>query len=138
MKIVPGGTYMRARYLAGMALLAVIVAPAISLAASQEDIADVRCLAVAFRISQLPAAEQKSGGVLMAIYYLGRLDGRAPDRDIEELIIDQITKMTNDDYRTEAVRCGNSLTEKGRKITQLGEDLSRREKQLQQPPVPTS
>jgi hypothetical protein len=131
---------MRDHYLVTLILAAalVLVAPAASRAASEVDIADVRCVAVAFRISELPAPVQKSSGLLMAVYYLGRLDGRAPERDIEDLIFEQITKMTNEDYRAEAVRCGNTLTEKGRKITQMGENLSRRGQQLQKPPAPSS
>jgi hypothetical protein len=129
---------MRTGYFAGLVLLTVLMSPKNSQAASQEEIADIRCVVVAFRVSQLPAAEQKSGGLLMALYYLGRLDGRAPDRDIEQEIIEQVAIMTNEDFRTEAVRCGNSLTEKGKKLTQMGEDLKRRGEQLQQTPAPAS
>ncbi len=112
---------MRGSYWAGLLLLTVLVSPAKSLAQNQEDIADVRCVAVALRMTEMPAAEQKSTGLMMAIFYLGRLDGRTPSLDIEELIFEQIGKMTNADYSGEAIRCGKSLSDKGRKITQIGQ-----------------
>jgi hypothetical protein len=128
---------MRASYLASLVLLTMLVSPTKLLAQNADNIADIRCVAVALRLAELPAAAQKSSGLLMAIYYLGRIDGRAPTLDIEELIFEQISKMTGADYSAEATRCGKDLIEKGQKITQLGQDLTKRGRQLQQTPAPT-
>jgi hypothetical protein len=132
------GNFMRGSYWATLILLTMLVAPAKSLAQNEENIADIRCVAVAIRLAAMPAAEQKSSGLLMAIYYLGRLDGRAPNLDIEGIILEQISKMSQADYGAEATRCGKELAEKGQKITQLGQDLSQRGQQLQQTPAPTT
>jgi|HubBroStandDraft_5_1064220.scaffolds.fasta_scaffold23435_4 hypothetical protein len=127
---------MRSSCLASLFLLTMLVSSAKSLAQNQEDVADVRCVAVALRMTEMPAAEQKSSGLMMALYYVGRLDGRAPNLDIEELIIQQIGKMTNADYSSEAIRCGKSLSEKGQKMTQIGQKLGQLGRLPQQTPVP--
>jgi hypothetical protein len=129
---------MRGSYLVSLLLLAVLVSPAKSLAQNQEDIADVRCVAVALRMTEMPAAEQKSTGLMMAVFYLGRLDGRTPNLDIEQSIFEQIGKMTNADYSGEAIRCGKRLSEEGRKITQISKNLGQLGRTPQQTPVPTN
>lgn len=62
---------------------------------------------------------------------IGRLDGREPGRDIENLVVQQVTSMTNTDYAHEAVRCGSSLTTKGQRIIRIGQDLVKRGKEMQ-------
>lgn len=71
---------------------------------------------------------------MLALYYLGRLDGRDPKLDVEKLIIEQVKTMTNADYSSEAVRCGNSLTTKGQQITRIGRDLIKRGQETQKVP----
>jgi hypothetical protein len=61
---------------------------------------------------------------MLAFYYIGRLDGRAPKLDIEGLMAQEIRRMTPADYDSEAKRCGNGLAEKGREITEIGKRLA--------------
>ena len=63
----------------------------------------------------------------MTWYYIGRLDGRMPKLDIEKLVIDETSKMTEEDYASEAKRCGDSLAQEGQKVTKIGQDLIERE-----------
>jgi hypothetical protein len=88
-----------------------------------ENIADIRCVAVGIRLAELPDSHQKSTGTLLVLYYIGRLDGRAPSLDIEKLLAEQISKMNDSDYNAEATRCGRWLTVKGEQITHIGEDM---------------
>jgi hypothetical protein len=37
---------------------------------------------------------------------------------------DTIAAMTESDYRTEGMRCGNHLTEKGQEIARIGKDIA--------------
>jgi hypothetical protein len=52
------------------------------------------------------------------------------------LIVDQVGKMDEATFRTEATRCGNGLTEKGQQLTRIGQDLIKRGQQLQQGSAP--
>lgn len=103
-------------------------------AADPQTIADVRCALVGFRIGQAADSAVRSSGIMLALYYLGRLDGRDPKLDVEKLIIEQVKTMTNADYSSEAVRCGNSLTTKGQQITRIGRDLIKRGQETQKVP----
>lgn len=85
--------------------------------------ADVRCVAVGLRAGELPDSRQKSTGLLMALYFIGRLDGRNPKLDLQTLVIAQLAKMSSADFDSEAVRCGNDLTTKGQQITKIGQAL---------------
>ena len=90
-----------------------------------ESIADVRCVAVGVRSAEKPDSRQKSTGTLLVLYYIGRVDGRDPSLDIEKALTEQIGKMTDADYASEAVRCSKILTEKGAQITHIGEAMQK-------------
>lgn len=88
-----------------------------------DTVADLRCVAVGIRSAELPDSRQKSTGLLMALYYIGRLDGRDPKIDLEPLLAAQLARMTATDFTAEAARCGASLTTKGAQISRIGQDL---------------
>jgi len=91
------------------------------------DIAgDVRCLVVGMKISALTDATYKSAGMMISMYYFGRLDAHVPKLDIEDLIVKEVTTMTQSDFGSEAKRCGGNLTTKGQEMTKIGEDLIER------------
>jgi hypothetical protein len=96
-----------------------------------ETIADVRCVIVGIRFAGMTDAAQHSAGMVLSMYYIGRLDGRAPKLDIEELIIKEVSAMTESDYGSEAKRCGGSLTAKGQEVTRIGKDILERGQQMQ-------
>jgi hypothetical protein len=98
-----------------------------------DSTADVRCILVGFRLGQMPDQTQRSSGMMLALYYIGRLDGREPQLDIEKLVVEQLASMTSADYASEAVRCGNSLTTKGQQITRIGQNLIKRGQAMQKP-----
>lgn len=79
-------------------------------------------------------ASQKAAGLMLDLYYLGRLDGRDPHFDLENAIVAQLAKMTQADYAADARRCGRSLQAKGRQITMIGKDLIRRGHAMQKKP----
>ena len=55
-------------------------------ATDHEVLADARCVVVAMKMATLNNPQQRSTGVMLAIYYLGRLDGRSLHTDTERLI----------------------------------------------------
>lgn len=95
-------------------------------AANRYALSDVRCVVVGLRMVEMPASQQRTAGMMLAIYYLGRLDGRAPDAEVEGLIEREAEKMTAAEFRSNAVRCGNALTLKGQEIQRIGAELSRK------------
>lgn len=97
------------------------------------NIADIRCVVVGMRLSGMASSPDQSRGILLTLYYMGRLDGRVPQLDIEDLLIEESSKMTNSDYAAEAKRCGAGLAEKGQQITKVGTDLIERGKKTVQP-----
>ncbi len=109
-----------------------VLAGALTLSSAQapaqdaETIADVRCLIVGMKFAGMAEPTQHSAGMMLSMYYIGRLDGRVPKLDIEELMIKEISTMTTSDYGSEAKRCGAGLTDKGQEITRIGKDMVER------------
>jgi hypothetical protein len=102
---------------------ALTLVPLHAMAQDAATVADLRCVAVGIRSAELPDSRQKSTGLLMALYFIGRLDGRDPKLDLEALLSEQLSKMTAADFTAEAARCGSSLASKGAQITHVGQDL---------------
>ena len=105
-------------------LTAVLIVPQ-GFAQDADSLADIRCVAVGMHFAEAPDSHQKSTGTLLVLYYMGRLDGRAPSLEIEKLLAAQIDKMTASDYNTEATRCSQNLSAKGAQIKQLGEQMQK-------------
>ncbi|MGC1458362.1 MAG: hypothetical protein WA825_08815 [Steroidobacteraceae bacterium] len=110
-------------------LAAVAVVPVSGLAQDADNLADIRCVAVGMHLAEAPDSHQKSTGTLLVLYYMGRLDGRAPSLEIQKLLAEQIDKMTASDYSSEAMRCSQILSAKGAQIKQLGEQMQKHFKQ---------
>jgi hypothetical protein len=102
---------------------ALTLLPLQAMAQDADTVADLRCVAVGIRSAALPDSHQKSAGLLMALHFIGRVDGRDPTIDLEARLSEQLSKMTAADFTTEAARCGNTLSSKGAQITRLGQDL---------------
>lgn len=94
-------------------------------AADRQTVADVHCVVVAMHMATLSTPRQRSAGVMIATYYLGRLDGRSPHLDIERLIEEEAKKMTPTQLQSDAVRCGRALREKGQEMVRISADLSK-------------
>jgi hypothetical protein len=87
------------------------------------SIDDVRCVAVGIKLAGMANSPQQTPGMMITMYYLGRLEARLSKIAIEKLIVDQIPKMSAADYENEAKRCGTILTEKGLQIRQIGNEV---------------
>jgi hypothetical protein len=99
-------------------------------ALDDDTIADVRCIVVGMRFSGLTDPNLKSAGTMLGLYYVGRIEGRTPKLDIEELLVSEAVKMTSADYGSEAQRCGGSLALKGQELTKIGNDLLKRAQEM--------
>jgi hypothetical protein len=92
---------------------------------------DVRCLVVGSKFAGLGDA-YKSAGMMITIYYFGRLDAHIPKLDVGDLVVKEATAMTPEDFRSEAKRCGNTFAVKGQELTQIGKDLIQRSQKMHQ------
>ncbi|HTC51394.1 MAG TPA: hypothetical protein VK700_05615 [Steroidobacteraceae bacterium] len=120
-------------------ILAASAGPSLVYAAPAQDpetAADVRCIAVGFRMAQADNPQVKSAGQLLTLYYLGRLEGHTTQGNVEDLIIEQVTKMDEPAFHSEATRCGSGLTAKGQQLTKISQDLAKLGQQLQPSSAP--
>ena len=89
---------------------------------------DVKCLAVSLSMSSSQDQDVQSVGLLSTMYWLGRLDGRSPDLDIEKQITDAAGAMKPADMQAEAARCAAALKTRGEILNKMGEDRRQRER----------
>jgi hypothetical protein len=110
-------------------VLAIPLFSAKSHADDTDNTADVRCLMVMLVVlAKAPGATEQTAAITSAMYYLGRLDGRSPKLSLEDALAAEGAKMTPADFRSEAVRCGTTITERGKQIQGMGKDLIERGK----------
>ena len=91
------------------------------------DVADVRCLAVGLGLLQSTDPRQRTSGQGLMLYFLGRLDGRSPDFDLEGMIYTTAHGMTPSDIRVEAQRCGGMMIVRGQELMAMGQRITQRE-----------
>lgn len=109
--------------LAGIALASGLCRPAHG--SDRQTGADVRCVVVGMRMIEMATTQQRGAGMMLAVYYFGRLDGYTSRTDIDSLIEREARKMTVAEFRANATRCGKALTAKGQEIAKIGENLSK-------------
>ena len=89
---------------------------------------DLRCYIVVS--SQLMASEnptEKMAAFMAQGYWLGRIDGRAPDLDLEERLIAEFPNTTKSEFfRAEAARCGQEMVVRGKAVSAIGENIRKR------------
>lgn len=107
-----------------------VLLPAYAQAPQGDTIADVRCVIVGMKLGGSGNSTQQTAGMMTALYYIGRIDGREPALDMEVLLTKEFVKMTAADLSREASRCGSHLTEKGKEITKIGEHMTELGKML--------
>lgn len=91
------------------------------------DVADVRCLAVGLVLIQSTDPQQHASGQGLTFYFLGRLDGRTPNFDLESVIYTTAHGMTESDIRAEAQRCGGIMVVRGQELVAMGQRVTQRE-----------
>ena len=93
-------------------------------AIAPESTADVRCLISAVSLLQSPNNSVRAAAAASALYYLGRLDGREPGLDLQEIILAEAGKMTSTQLRVETEACGKELSARGAAIDSIGRKLA--------------
>ena len=95
-------------------------------AADDPNAADVRCVVVAFGLSQSPDPQVKALAGAASLYYAGRLQGRSPGLDLESAFVQQAGRIAPEDFRGELQRCSRELQAEGAALKAIGEDLKKR------------
>jgi hypothetical protein len=112
--------------------LFVLLTALVGSAAKAEDAvttSDLRCLVVASTLSNSTNESFKAAGTVSAFYYMGRLDGRAPDLDLENRLFAEALKMTPEDILAQARICRATLAKKTRSMQEMGRHMEERAKQ---------
>lgn len=82
-------------------------------------------MVVGARLSASSDPQQRVPGQMILMYYLGRIDGRSPNTDLETLIKTETQKMTTSDLNNAASRCGKEFSARGEAIVRIGKSLSK-------------
>lgn len=93
--------------------------------ANRQTVADAQCMVIGARLSASSDPQQKVPGQMILMYYLGRIDGRSPNADLQRLIKDQMQKMTTSDIQNAASRCGKEFAARGDDIVRIGKSLGK-------------
>jgi hypothetical protein len=93
---------------------------------------DVRCMVVSLSLMSSPDKAMQVAGTIAQMYWLGRLDGRTPDMDLENRLLADASQMKPEDIRNEAIRCGQILTARGKTMTDIGRDMQQKGAALRQ------
>jgi hypothetical protein len=91
--------------------------------ATPQTIADAQCMVVGAHLSASSDPQERVPGQMILMYYLGRIDGRSPNADLESLIKTETRKMTSSDLQSAASRCGKQFSARGEEIVRIGKSL---------------
>lgn len=120
---------MGRRSIAAMAALSVLMAAAPAAQAADDPTeADLRCFTAMSQagggdtVSDDTRAQLASG----ALYFLGKLDGREPDLDLESALAERAKKLKPKQLRREMARCSAELKSRAQILQSIGDNLRAR------------
>jgi hypothetical protein len=114
------------RFLVPGFLVPVAVALALSLPAQAEELpseADVRCLLLTLGGAGSHDPNVQQGSMLGMLYYLGRINGREPDLDLQAALVAAMKSFRAEDAERESRRCSEAMLESGAELKRLADHL---------------
>jgi hypothetical protein len=96
---------------------------------------DIRCLIVGSIMSSSTEPTQRTAGNMLAIYSIGRLNAFSA-QEIEDAMFSESVTITPAQIKTEMLRCGALMQEKGQLMQQIGNNLVRRSKEIDKQNAP--
>ena len=87
--------------------------------AEDADTGDLRCFVVGLNTAASDDASRKAAGAMIAVYYMGRLDGRTPDLDLKTRLVAEIRKMTSGQLQVDAARCSAEMSARAKAMETL-------------------
>lgn len=91
---------------------------------SQE--ADVSCFVATLTLLESPDPNIRTAGQAGMMYWLGKLDGAAPNLDLENRVAEIAPTMTQEMIGRELMRCGQEIVVRGREVQEIGARLQER------------
>jgi len=84
---------------------------------------DARCAMIGLGIAGTEAAtpEQRSNGMVLAVYYIGRLQGRTPNIDLRAAFQRQAQTTPQDRLEGEGTRCTNEFRAVGQTLNAMNQ-----------------
>lgn len=105
---------------------AAALAASVAHASPAEDAADTRCLLLAAELANDADPEVAEGALLMSQYYLGRIDGRRADADLEALMLREIGVMLAPDKEETITACSDQMVARSQALQAAGERIGQR------------
>jgi NaMN:DMB phosphoribosyltransferase len=102
---------------------ALLAAASAAGAATAEDAEDMRCLIVAAELAEDDDSEAAEAGTIMTMYFLGRIDGRSPGANLEEILVREALEMSEADKQRLLISCSTQLEVRGKQMEALGSRL---------------
>jgi hypothetical protein len=109
-------------------IVAAAVLPLLVGATSPEERtrSDLRCILALTQLAKMDKPEFQQAGMMASLYYIGRLDGRVPDLDLEGALEREFKAMTPPEYGPLLQSCGATMQGRGAKISEIGANLSKK------------
>ena len=124
------------RVAAATAVLALLTAATGARAQSKApDAEDLQCLVVTFIMADSKDEGTKTAGALGAFYFLGKLQAKTPNADLDKPILDLAPKLTAETIKTFGERCGAELKAESQAINALSERLQKAGQAQTAPPT---
>jgi hypothetical protein len=89
------------------------------------QIQDIRCLIVSVMMNTSPDPQAKAASGGMTMFFLGRLDGRAPVMNLEAAIRAELPKVTDAETAILTKSCGAQLAARGQALATAGESIGK-------------
>ena len=107
--------------------LLLAAAPLLVAATPEEELRkDVRCFAAMGMLVQHEDETVRNAALMAAQYYLGRIDGRAPSADLEDLLAREAPSLAGQDNAALMRACGALLQTRGAAVVAVGNKLKAR------------
>jgi hypothetical protein len=93
---------------------------------------DLRCLIASLQMAASDVPQAKAAGLSASFYWMGRVDARVADSELEERMMVEIAGLKAEELRSEGLRCAQALIQRGHVMQNIGDDIQRRAKELLQ------
>ena len=93
---------------------------------SEATTSDVRCLVVSLNLADSADESIRRAALVSFQYFLGRLDGREPQLDLEQRLTAEVLRMSDEELRAQATVCGDMLVRRGREVGAIGRRIEDR------------
>jgi hypothetical protein len=91
--------------------------------------ADFQCLIASFAVVGMDEDKKAAeGGMIMSLYYLGKIDGRFPGFNLEPAVKAAAERLTDAELPALIARCADEFGKRGEYLSAMGQRLGTEEK----------